>query len=221
MKSRILKTSAFALCILIAVASFSQNVTIDYKAWNPASPPCNVFAKATNVPATIGGSSGTIEHQTKIGQPTYSTSDTSVLLECKYVSTSSSLGTKYRIAYNFKVGYRYIITVTSAELINTAGFPTGPYLRLDLTNSGGGGDTTCFGPQTVNPNLSGNPPAVQYSSIAFQDVQFLFSSLAATFPTLEVSSIPAKDGGTNSIRIRKITITEIAPLPPSVYLLHQ
>lgn len=216
MKSIILKAFAISICILSTAITFSQNVTIDYQAWNPASPPCDIFVNATNVPATINGTSSTIEHQTLIGDAKYSTSDQSVQLDNNYISASNIRGTKYRIAYSFKVGYRYIITVTSAELNNTAGTSLGPYLRLDLTNAGGGGGTACVGPETINQNLSGNPAAVPYNSTSFQDVQFAFSTaLSATFTTLEVSSIPATNGGSNSVRIRKITIAETPPAPPA------
>lgn len=136
-------------------------------------------------------------------------------LECKYINASSSLGTKYRIAYNFKQGYTYFITLNAAELNNTAGSSTGPFLRLDLTNYGGGGGTICQGPQTIQPNLSGNPAAVQYSITSFADVQFAFSTpLSSAFSMLEVSAIPAFNStGTNSIRIRKMTILEVIPTP--------
>lgn len=49
----------------------SAQTIIDYQAWNPSSPPCNLFGSATNVPATINGSSGTVAHLTAIGQPQY------------------------------------------------------------------------------------------------------------------------------------------------------
>lgn len=103
MKKIILKLSVFLFCMLLITAtSFSQDVTIDYAAWNPSSPPCDVFAAAINVPAVINGVAGTIQHQTQIGQPTYNTSGKFIQLECKYVNASSTLGTKYRIAYNLK-----------------------------------------------------------------------------------------------------------------------
>lgn len=212
MKNIILKAIAISICIFYTAITFSQNVTIDYQAWNPPSPPCDIFNSATNVPASINGATSTIEHQTLIGDARYNTSDQSVQLDNNYGSASNIRGTKYRIAYNFKVGYRYIITVTAAELYNTAGTSFGPYLRLDLTNAGGGGGTACVGPTTINQNLAGNPPAYQYSSTTFLDRQFPFSTaLSAAFTTLEVSSIPAPNGGSNSLRIRKITIAETAP----------
>ncbi|MGE5107925.1 MAG: hypothetical protein ACM3H8_10295 [Sphingobacteriales bacterium] len=67
--------------LLLNLAAFSQNVTIDYRAWNPSNPPCKLFVNATNVPATIGSTSGTIEHQTLFGQPFYNTADSSVQMQ--------------------------------------------------------------------------------------------------------------------------------------------
>jgi hypothetical protein len=210
MKNKLILTLMQSAIQLFSLIAFSQNVTINYQTWNPSSPPCDVFNTATNVPATINGTNGTIQHVTLIGDAKYSTSDQSVQLDCSYINASDIRGTKYRIAYNFKVGHRYIITVTSAAL----GSSSAPFLRLDLTNNGSSGGTACLGPQSVTPNLSGNPPAIQYSSTSFQDVQFAFSTpLASVFPILEITSLPAQSTSSNSIRIRKIVIAETAPAP--------
>ena len=117
----LLKILFLACGTLLTATLFAQNVTINYQTWNPSSPPCNLFGTATNVPATINSSNSTIVHQTQIGQPQYSNTDQSVQMDCNYVNSSSILGTKYRLAYSFKVGYKYIITITAAEMINTAG----------------------------------------------------------------------------------------------------
>jgi hypothetical protein len=151
---------------------FSQNVTINYQAWNPSSPPCDVFNTLTNVPATINGTSSTIPHVTLVGDVKYSTSDQSIQLVNAYYSGSDTRGTSYRISYNFKVGYTYLITVNSAELNSTAGTGYPAFLRLDLTNNGSSGGTSCQGPQSVNSNTGGNPAAFQYNSTSFQDVSF-------------------------------------------------
>ncbi len=50
----------------------SQNVVIDYEAWNPSNPPCKIFVPSTNVPATLGGVSVNISHLNRIGQTGYS-----------------------------------------------------------------------------------------------------------------------------------------------------
>ncbi len=118
--------------------AIAQNVTIDYQTWNPSSPPCNIFGTAINVPAIVNGTNSTIEHQSLIGQPQLNASPKEIRLACQYVSASSSLGTKYRIDYDFKVGYKYYITVNAAQLNSTTGYSTGVYLRLDMTNTGGG-----------------------------------------------------------------------------------
>lgn len=163
-------------------------------------------------PATINGVSGTIQHVSLIGQPQLNSSPKEIRLACKYVSTGSSLGTKYRIDYNFKVGYRYYITVNAAQQNSTIGYPTGVYLRLDMTNTGGGGGT-CVGAQTISPNYSGNPAPYQFSNASFDDRQFVYASpLTANYSTLEISALPAAaTGSDNTIRIKKITIEETAP----------
>lgn len=214
MKNKLLTAVMLGISLLTTAISFSQNVTINYQTWNPTSPPCDVFNAATNVPATINGTNGTIQHVSLIGDVKYSTSDQSIQLDNNYVSASDTRGTKYRLSYSFKVGYRYIITVTSAELTNTFGTGINPYLRLDLSNNGSIGGSSCVGAQSVTSNLSGNPPANPYSNTAFQDVQFSFSTaLSTAFSTLEVTSIPAQSVSSNSIRIRKIIIAETAPTP--------
>jgi hypothetical protein len=167
----------------------AQNVTIDYQTWNPSSPPCNIFGTAINVPAIVNGTNSTIEHQSLIGQPQLNASPKEIRLACKYVSASSSLGTKYRIAYNFKVGYKYIITINATELNSTTGYSTGPWLRLDMTNTSGGGGT-CVGAQTISPNYSGNPAPYQFNDANFNDRQFAYSSpLTASYSTLEISAL--------------------------------
>ncbi|CAN5119460.1 hypothetical protein BH20BAC1_BH20BAC1_08330 [soil metagenome] len=95
-------------CILfLCVAGSSQNVTIDYEAWNPANPPCKLWVNPTDVPAT-GTTTGNIVHQTLYGQPFYDPSDLSVQMGTEYQATGSvTKGARYRIDYNFKAGYTY------------------------------------------------------------------------------------------------------------------
>src|SRR5689334_1702796 len=100
MKSIILKISAFAFAYLSSLNVISQNVNIDYEAWNPTNPPCNVFGTGTSVPATIGGSTNTITHSSLYGQPNYSNSDKALQLQTNYVNGSDTRGTTFRIAYN-------------------------------------------------------------------------------------------------------------------------
>ncbi|MGH2645039.1 MAG: hypothetical protein ACRDE2_13885, partial [Chitinophagaceae bacterium] len=209
----ILKKLLFCIAqLLITAMLYAQDVTIDYQTWNPSNPPCNLFASATNVPSTINGVSGTTQHQTLIGQPVYNSVDKSVELDCGY-NNGNPQGTKYRLSYSFKKGYIYRITVSAAEVINTLGTSYSPYLRLDITNTGGGGNIACNGTQIIIQNLSGSPLPLQVTGLSFLDHEFMFSSSSAAFSTLEVSAIPAIGGSGNTIRIRKITIVETAPTP--------
>ncbi len=127
---KIIFKSIFLAPCLIGLIAYSQNVTIDYQAWNPSSPPCNIFAAGVNVPATIGGSSSIIFHGSTYGQPQYNTSVTTVELPVNYVDPSDTRGTQYRIAYNFKQGYSYQIVINAAEKTSTQGTGNNLYLRL-------------------------------------------------------------------------------------------
>lgn len=200
------------LSLLISLAAIGQNVTIDYQSWNPSGTTCSLFVNPTNVPAT-GTTSGTIEHQRKLGQTEYNSTDLSIQMQTIFQTTGAVYkGARYRIAYNFKAGYSYIIYVTAAAVENTVGFPTGPFIRLDVNNNGGGGSTGCNGPESLNPNAGGNPAAVKLSSNSFQEFQFIFPPLGAQ-PTLEITAFPAENGGTKTVRIRKIRIVETPPTP--------
>lgn len=64
----------------ISFLVFSQNVVIDYQAWNPTSPPCNIFGTGTNVPATIGGTAGYVMHYGMQGQPEYNSTQKAIAL---------------------------------------------------------------------------------------------------------------------------------------------
>lgn len=209
-----MKRILIALLLLTYTALEAQNVTIDYQAWNPSNPPCNIFNTATNVPAT-GVASGVVQHQTMIGQPIYNTSIQSIDMATQYVSSSSSLGTRFRLAYNFKAGFSYNITVTVAADANTVGFPTSPFLRVTVNNNGGGGGTGCNGPQSVDPSAGGNPAAIQVPLNTFSDIPFSPFVQGSNQPTLELTATPAQNSnaGTKIIRLRKITIVETPPPP--------
>lgn len=109
------------LFLLFSQVAIGQNVVIDYQAWNPSGTGCNLFVSSTNVPAT-GTTSGTIEHQRKLGETVYNSSDLSIQIKTEYQTTSAVYkGGRYRIAYNFKPGYSYMIYVTTAAVENTIG----------------------------------------------------------------------------------------------------
>ena len=87
------------LLLLFSISAVSQNVTIDYQAWNPSGTTCSLFVNPTNVPAT-GTASGTIEHQRKLGETRYINSDLSIQMQTIYQTTpynaySSSPNTRF------------------------------------------------------------------------------------------------------------------------------
>lgn len=202
-----MKQILICLFLLLSITASSQNVTIDYEAWNPSGTTCSLFVNATSVPAS-GTSTGSIEHQRKLGEVLYSSSDLSLQIKTIYEETAAvSRGGRFRIAYSFKAGYNYMVYVTAAADQNTLGYGTGPYIRIDANNSNGGGSTGCNGPEIVNANYGGNPAAVQLTSNNFQEFQFVLPA-PGTASTLEVTAFPAKDGGTKTVRVRKIRIVE-------------
>lgn len=88
MRQSILQTLLFTCSLLISLFSISQNVTINYQTWNLSNPPCDIFNTATNVPATINGSSGTVQHVTMLGDVQYNTTGKYVQLANNYVNAS-------------------------------------------------------------------------------------------------------------------------------------
>lgn len=201
----------FAIIGLFSISKlFGQNVIIDYYAWNPSAQ-CDMFNTNTNVPATSNGSATTIQHATLLGDVGYSSSDRSLQLANNYINGTTIKGTKFRLQYNFKAGYRYQIFVTSAASHTSSS----PYLRIDLENNGSVGGSVCQGAENITANLSGNPAPNQYSTTNFQDVQFVFGNpLPSSFSSLVLTSMPAQSAGaSNTIRIRKIEILETAPTP--------
>ena len=192
---------------------YAQTITIDYEAWNPSNPPCRIFSGITNVPAT-GATGGTIQHITSAGQPFYNTTDKSVQIQTTYVAGGAGTwkGGSFRIYYNFKNGYSYTIYVTAAAVENTLGNQFGPYFRLDVDNVTGGlaSNAACNGAEQVTQNLSGNPAAQKLSDNAMAEFQYIMPPLG-TQSTLNITAIPAQDGGTKTVRIRKIKIEETPP----------
>jgi len=207
-----MKKIIVSLFLLFSIRAISQNVVIDYQAWNPSGTTCNLFVNPTNVPAT-GTPSGTIEHQRKLGETVYNSSDLSIQIRTEYQTTGGVYkGGRYRIAYNFKAGYSYTIYITAAAVENTVGFPTGPFVRADINSIGGGGSTGCNGPETLNYNAGGSPAAVKLSSDVFLEYQLIFPQIGNQ-SNLEITAFPATDGGIKTVRIKKIRIVETPPPP--------
>lgn len=204
-----MKKALYLLLLFSYGVSFSQNVTIDYETWTPPTG-CRVFETATNVAATIGGVSSTISHQSLVGQPEFNTTVKAISMGTIFEAVGSiTKGTRYKLAYSFKVGYSYLITATASANVNTEGFATGPYLRLELSNNPNGQNgTACLGPTSITSNLGSG--TYQLPKNTFINFEYLFSPTTAQ-SMLEVSAFPANNGGAKTIYLRKITIVETPP----------
>lgn len=144
--------SLIILTLALLISNVKAQTIVNYYDWNPTNPACNILVNAID----ING----VQHQSQIGQTYYSSTTRSLRMDCRFVNSSSYLGMKYRIAYNFKQGYRYQIKVNANVNVHVNGVDEDPRLRLDLNNnSGGGAGIVCSGPQSINPDFSGNPPA--------------------------------------------------------------
>jgi hypothetical protein len=171
------------------ISTVNAQTVIDYQTFSSAA--CNIFASATNVAATINGSSGTITHLTTLGQPQYSTPSSAVSLDGNS-SSGQRNGADYRIAYNFQQYHTYAVKVNAAEISNSGPLPG---LRLSLVNTTGG-NTVCTGAQTTSPFISG--PLVQGSSIAgvtFVDYTITFTLIASANAYMTVGIVPGLNAG--------------------------
>ena len=183
----------------------SQTVTtvINYQTWAGASG-CNIFSSSPSVNGFV--------HQSTVGQPTYSTTNAAVDLDATTNGTSGN-GTEYRVAYNFKPGYSYSITVNAYGIYNSGGSPN---LRLRITGSTGY-STSCLGPQSIDGSTSGTLTLSQpISNVNYNDYSYNFGTLTgtATIPYVTVANVPNLAGSSlQTILIRKITIVETAVAP--------
>jgi hypothetical protein len=84
---------------------------------------------------------------------------------------------------------------------------------LNINNTGGGGNTTCNGAQDVNPDVTGNPAGLKISEATFSERQFSSFVQGSNQGTLEITAIPAPNGGSKTIRLRQIRIVETPPAP--------
>lgn len=84
---------------------------------------------------------------------------------------------------------------------------------MNINNTGGGGNTTCNGAQDVNPDVTGNPAGLKISEATFSERQFSSFVQGSNQGTLEITAIPAPNGGSKTIRLRQIRIVETPPAP--------
>lgn len=182
------------LTLFICSSTFAQTVTINYQTWSGASG-CNIFASAVNVNA--------VPHRTAIGQPTYSTTNHTVDLEC-----SGTTGTEYAITYDFKQGFSYKITVKASNIKSNSA-NANSNIRLNLTNGGSGVSTSCSGPQTIDVSLSGNmKQSLAINTGSYTDYVINYSVLANPFSHMMVAAVPTSGTGLQAMVIRSIIIEE-------------
>ncbi|MBI1782537.1 MAG: hypothetical protein HYR66_14420 [Sphingobacteriales bacterium] len=202
-----------ALAIIPFFTCFSQTI-INYQNWSGASG-CNIFASSINVPAVINGTNGAMAHVSTTGQPQYSITNNAISMDCNVVvdqngNTTGYKGTEYKIAYNFKAMYSYQITINAA----CVGGATAN-LRILPNNSGSGTSNQCNGTSDIDPNTSGNLYAnkVMTSGTTWTDYTYNYSSFATAQGYLNIAAVPPINSPTQTILVRKITITETAQPP--------
>jgi len=194
-------------------SNLSAQTIINYQTWTGATG-CNIFSSSTAVPATANGNNITVAHQSNIGQPEYSGGSTNaVSLRCFAVvdvngNTTAYKGTEFRLAYNFQQGYSYEIKINAACINGNSA-----NLRI-LPNSGGSGTSTqCNGPADIDPNTSGNlySNRVMSGGTTWTDYTYNYGAFASAQTLLNISAVPPIGSGTQTILIRKITITGTPP----------
>jgi len=186
-----------------AHALFSQ--TINYQTWTPPSPvPCNIFGQSRNVNG--------FEHLSNIGQPKYGGSTNKTI---DLICSSGTKGTEYQIAYNFKQGFRYSITVVVATIQSTpSAFSS---LRLRIRNGGAGSNNDCNGEQTID--VSGSGPLTLSHTInntSYTSYTYEFPVLTSANSHLQVAAVPAAGASSQTMQIRSINIVETQVNPELV-----
>ena len=202
----ILKTTILCLFYL---NSQSQRI-INYQTWNGGSA-CNAFVSGVDVPSTLDGTNSTSRHITNIGQPRYSSTDGAITLDCE--GSSGNKGTQFQINNNFKANYTYKIVINASRIQSSGG--SNPNLVADLNNGGNGVNTGCNGVGFV-PVGGGSSVGKFITSNTFVDYTYNFNNpLPQMLGNLIIYAVPPASAIYQTIEIRKITITEIAPLGPT------
>ncbi len=195
----------FLIGFVLQANAQTQTTVIDYQSWSGASG-CNIFSAATSVPATLNGNSINVTHRSTVAQPTYDGTNNAVSLESN-PNGGTAIGTEYRVEYNFHQGSSYQIVINAFGIFNVGQ----PNLRINITNSTGT-STSCSGPQTIDPSLSGN--LIMNNIIGngvFRDFTYNYSPMSSALPYLTVANVPNPSSSSQTILIRKITIIETPP----------
>lgn len=155
--------SIFILLFFFCLKASTQTV-IDYASLSNAN--C-VWTSDTNVPATIDGTTGNVKHRVPVGEVN------SGGLVYFLSNTSNSIGSEYRIEYNFKQNHSYTIVVNARSIVNSG---ANPNLRLTITGTTGT-TTSCNGPASINGAQTG-------TLIQTKDIGNIFSNYSYTFNSL-------------------------------------
>ncbi|NMH26456.1 hypothetical protein, partial [Flavobacterium silvaticum] len=182
-------------CLLSATAClYAQDVTITYSGLGSG---CNVFANNT----TVGG----LTHRTTLGSPTYNSTNQSVKLTSTIVSGSK--GTEFKIAYNFKVDYKYIIKITCRNTVNASAFS-----KLYVSFGDNGSNSLCDGPQLID----GQGSYLDMISNSFNEETYdFYTPFTTPYSYVRIAAVPdlQSNPATQTIEIKKIVIDEIPPTP--------
>ena len=194
---------------------FAQSITIDYTSPGLGSS-CNVFTQAS----TTNDHSVTyqnLKHQTTFGFPSYSSSETAVVLQSQPISYTQQGATEYSIAYSFKKGYTYKIRIYGkATLGTTATLYPSVAIYWSISNGGTNDLTTCTGPSPVSSTFDTYYGEGIMSSVYAWSGYLLNGAADQNYSYLLVAAVPARatytsDNSVSTTYIQKIEITETPP----------
>jgi len=201
----------FAFLAFFITGNGQTTYTIDYTGESPGTG-CNVFGVNKTIDNYI--------HQTTKGFPSFvANPDYYVNLPCKRNSPISQDGTDYQIIFPFKKDYKYQINAYYKGTITTPNsgelYPV-LALTLNSTKKTQNTSTNCSGPQAID-QFDYLAKAASGSGFAWSASPIInTNALTQNYESLSIASIPWEGSattGVQSIQVRKIQITEIAPAP--------
>lgn len=195
----------FALLITETYAQVVTTINYTNAPLNPGN--CNVFN--TSSPAIIGGRT----HYPVCGGVTYNGKDVIRLLTVGGATPSATTGTAYAIAYNFKKGHTYNVSVLASGSTNTGPAPTlfaGFYAQLP-------------DPNQTQPALCGAVSSNAWTAVqtgnAFDVIGANSGSYGFTPYTpqsdlgvLTILATSHKNGGADTVKIYRVSIQDVVPL---------
>lgn len=204
MKAKSLKLSLLAL--LLQSFAIAQTTVIDYQPWSTSQ--CNAFGNSP----TIGG----LVHETTVGQPTNGGGNP-VSLQCQY-NGSAPMGTEYVIVKDFLPNHQYVVVVEAATITNNNMFPN---LQLTLVPAPAGSNSLCNGPSSIITTSGAQSQPI--GSSVYSPFSFAFNLGAnQVFTGIAIAAVPdfgsINTSATQWVVIRKITITDNTPQPPTFTL---